>query len=356
MREEALDLFLILVDVSYPADLRTDCAEELDTLIAGPKNPVRDQLESVLFSAPLPQGTKLAPAKICVPESCATTGTLLTQLEKLQPSIRLVCDTWGAMAEEVLESDQERREADAAFVRTGAFRQFVLAVENGENPGLAGMTLMQSPKLKQRLPASTIRRCVSEWQKSLATMMASSTAKVENEPEPDEYESVESQRITSFNRAEAGKQAQQQIDRIVEQLRAGNLAMATRWTRELVEWHLKYDEGEEYACKSLCNLAIQAQNFGQFDFQLEVTQQAIEIYPQDPQAKNQLAHAWHKRGDFETALTIYEEAAAVHPENVVAKTGRAEVLKATGDYAGALAAYEEAAAVHPENVVAKTGR
>ena len=124
---------------------------------------------------------------------------------------------------------------------------------------------------------------------------------------------------------------------------------------ELLAWQLQFHEGERFACKSLCNVASDAQELGLFQFQLELTEQAISIYQRDSWAWCQLGKARLNCGKLEKAQTAYEQAIRMAPGEVVAKTGLAEVLKAMGRYPEALAAYEQAAQTHPEDVVAKNG-
>jgi tetratricopeptide (TPR) repeat protein len=358
-REDALDLLLILLDADYPADIRTDAAEDLEEVLAG--DGVVTQLEAVMFSAPLPTITNIAKALFFVPESCREVSTLLDRLQKLQAAIRLVHHAWNAIPESALSSELEREQADAAFVRAGAFRTLVNAIDTGRSIDEATIDLMKNEGLTNRLPDHTIRESLMAWKSFLAdsapNMASKRNGRVESE---DEFESDTSvparERIRTFDRDAVGEKAKLQVERITEQIKSGNLGIARRWVEELIAWQLQFHQGEEFACKSLCNLAIRIQGLAQFQLQRELAERAVLIYEHDSWAWSQLGKARLNGGEFEDALAAYKRASEVDPEDVVAKNGRAEVFKALGSYEEALTAYDQACQAHPENVVAKTGR
>ena len=115
-------------------------------------------------------------------------------------------------------------------------------------------------------------------------------------------------------------------------------------------------QGDDYACKSLCNLAIKAQDLGLFQFQLELTERAIELNRDDGWAWCQHGKALLNCNKSQEALRAYDQARLVTPETVVAQNGRAEVLKAMGKFSEALEAYDQVRREHPEDVVAQNGR
>jgi tetratricopeptide (TPR) repeat protein len=357
-REQALDLILILLDRDYPADIRTDAALDLEETLLDSR--VAHQLEAVMFSAPLPAGTNVAGAIVCTPATCPRVRGFLDRLQKFQPVIRWVRHAGDEAAGVELASATERHEADTACVRAGVHRTLVEAIDSGASLDAALVGLMTNPVLARLLPRHTIQRLFGAWKRFLIESGVVTVAPRRygaadtDQDASDDW--VAEDRIDRFDRTATGQQARQQVARIMEQVKAGNIDTARRWVEQLIAWHLQYHQGEQFACKSLCNLAIGVQEIGCFALQRELTERAVSLYERDFWAWCQLGKARLNCGDFAEALTAYEQAAAAHPGDAVPKNGRAEVLKSMGRYAEALTAYEEATAVHPEDVVAKTGR
>ncbi|TVS19765.1 MAG: tetratricopeptide repeat protein, partial [Planctomycetaceae bacterium] len=357
-REQALDLVLILLDRSYPTDIRVDAASELEGTLLDLR--VAEQLESILYSAPLPSGTDVSEAKLFLSKRWARVRRLLDRLQTFQPIIRWVRQAGDEAIETTMSSVSERHDADAACVRAGVYRMLAEAVDNGTNLDEVLVGLMANSVLARLLPQHAIRHLLTAWKRFLLESGAVTVPlRRYNAAEDEQDESddlVAKERIDRFDRIATGELAQQYVARILEQVKAGNLATARRWVEQLIAWHLRYHQGEQFACKSLCNLAVGIQEVGRFAFQQELTERAVSLYDRDVRAWCQLGKARLNCGSFSAALIAYERASVAHPESVVTKTGRAEVLKAMGRYDEALKAYEQAGAAHPDDVVTKTGR
>ncbi len=354
-REQSLDCWQILLDAEYPTDIRSDAAADLAELLIDAS--VAEQLESVIFSAPLPSVTDILGAQTCVRSVDSAVSDGLQRLRQLQPTVRAVRETWNTAAESKL-TDREREEADAACVRAGAFRTIVLAVDDKHRLGSAFLPLFNHPVLKSRLSEHTIRQLLLAWQSSLAELgfdrPQHNELIVGQEDWEEDAEQTPKAVRSGFDRRAAGEQAQQQVLRIAEQIKAGNLTTARRWVGDLITWQTELHQGNQFASKSLCNLAIRAQELGHFRFQLELAQRATELANDDAWAWCQVGKARLNCGKFGEALKAYR-IADQFGEVVVAKTGAAEVLKAMGRFPEALDAYQQAQAAHPEDVVAKNG-
>ncbi len=363
-REQALDLAVTLLESDYDEDIRREAAEELDERLAD--DAVAQSLDSIMFSSPLPRGTAVAGAQAVVPTHCHHAARWLERLRQLQPLIRLVHDVWTSLPDEVLPSS-DRDEAEAACVRVGAFRRLVLAMEADSDLGGVFVSLMLDPVLSRRLPSSLLRRLVPAWQAELRNSRLTprevpAQLETENEKAFDTHIEPAPFRPArpgkggrSFDRVAAGAEANERVAQIAAQLKAGNLTAARAWVDALVQWHRTMYQGDSYACKSLCNLAIKAQELDLFRFQLELTERAIELNRDDGWAWCQHGQALLNCNKSQEALRAYDQA-CLFTSDSVAQTGRAEVLKAMGKFPEALEAYDEVRRDHPDDVVAQTGR
>lgn len=161
-REQALDCLLILLERDYPEDIRTDAAVDLAELLS--EASVAEQLEAVMYSAPLPRGTDLPGAVACA-HAQLELRCWLERLGQLQATIRGVRETWIAAASAL--SDRDRDDADAATVRCGAYRDLVLAIDGGQVISQAIVRLLTRPELTQRLPQHIVRTLFLGWQAEL---------------------------------------------------------------------------------------------------------------------------------------------------------------------------------------------
>ena len=179
-REQALDVVLILLDRSYSNKTRKEAAVDLANLLRDDE--VLAALEAVMFSTPLPKGldvsetlTFLKTAGGTVADNLTeTTETWLRRLSQLQPTIRVVHDSFKIQTEQGI-APAELAEADAAFVRTGVFRDFVLGIHSGLSPKELADSKLNDPLLRMRLPDQRLTSIFRHWTPSLLKTFGEST-------------------------------------------------------------------------------------------------------------------------------------------------------------------------------------
>ncbi|MDT5269405.1 MAG: hypothetical protein QOH49_1591 [Acidobacteriota bacterium] len=351
----ALDLALILFDPELTDDLRDDAAEELERLLS--EQPVADYLENVLYARPLPTSTDLAGALARytdgrLPKLSAT----LQILEGYQPSIRAVRAAWDNLLAQLFGGEQQKADFQHAAVREGLFRQLVIEAARGPHARL-GDFILRSLTNRSITTLGHHREVIQNWTSPFHTHAAAPHITQEDEDFPDEASSTRRDRRRRRKRGSAGEELnklQGQLDLIVAAMRQRNLALARKITDEVIDYQLKTTKPIR-AAKTLCNLATEAKALGIYSLQLELTERAIQIAPDDGWSWAQYADALLKVQRSTEALKAYEQAESFGA-GVVAKSGRAETLRAMGRLSEALAAYDTAMAQHPEDVVAKRGR
>jgi tetratricopeptide (TPR) repeat protein len=346
---EALQLALILLDPEMPGEIRTEAAEELDGLLA--KEEYREGLERVLYAHPFPSEADLSGALAHSEGHSPRVQNLLYQLVDLQPSIAEVRSAWTDLPNTLFVNPAERQRFQAALVREGLFRELVLVRKAGTSVESFLVTALIHPvprKFQGYRPA--MQAWVAPFRRQART-----TERREQALEVAEEVAVPGrERRLSFDRKTALNKVDAQKKSIVNAMQAGDLGRVREYVSSLVEYNLAYG-GEEYAAKSLCDLAMKAKDLGLTELQLELTQKSVEVKPDDGWAWAQHGDALLTNGLHDSALDAFANATSFG--NLAAgNSGQAEVMRSLGRFAEALAAYDSVIERFPENVVARTGR
>jgi hypothetical protein len=124
VQADALHLALILLDPELPHDVRRDAADELAELLE--IEDVREHVEGVLLSHPLPREADPTGALYCCPGRAAASRKLLLRLQSLQSKVHDVFLAWERISVRTFGEERDRAFALATAVREGFFRQAVL--------------------------------------------------------------------------------------------------------------------------------------------------------------------------------------------------------------------------------------
>jgi hypothetical protein len=157
--EAGLDLSLVLLDPGMPSIIRERAAGELDMSLASPG--VECGLQAVLFAKPLPASADLEGALRSADTQKATvTRTMLGELMRLQPEIRSVRGEWEKVPDSTFGGEQERRHCELQLVRSGVFRDLVLALHSRASVDDVLFASFQEPSVA---PLSNCRAILSSW-------------------------------------------------------------------------------------------------------------------------------------------------------------------------------------------------
>ena len=391
----ALDLALILLDPELTGDVRADAANELERLLADES--VGEYLENILYGRPLPASSDMAGAlSRCGGGRLPNLSAALQILEAYQPSIREVSAAWDALPASLFDDDGQRAEFRRLAVHEGLFRQLATEVANGPRGRVDQFMLraLLNPDVKAQ---RNYRAVLQQWTTPFRPQATAPQVRheVEDFLEETSLKRRKGRRRRKRKTAEEElNKLQGQFDLITAAMKRRDLAFdrkitfARKITDEIIDYQLQTAR-PIHAAKTLCNLATEAKSLGIYQLQLEFTERAIQIAPDDGwswaqyadalhsgqrlrealmayeqsyafghgiSAKTGLANVLKALGRFDEALVTYEEASAVDPQNIYAKSGRAETLRAMGRLNDALVTYDAVIAEHPEDVVAKNGR
>jgi tetratricopeptide (TPR) repeat protein len=375
LREESLDLTLILLDPELSFETRAEAAALLNHMLLDWD--LRSWLEGVLYGAPLPANADMQGA---LRNARGVNGNaviaMLSRLSDLQPAIGRVQEAWNSVCARYLPSPDAQQEATVLVARNGVFRLAVHAYEgkSSDDFRFAALRVLQ--------PIAEHRRIVEELTSELRLHQADRRVprlRTEDDQTPEH---------APFDRS-VSLEIQRRKDAIVGFMRAARLDLVQRHVNQLVDYQLPFDRRGEYTSKSLCDLAMEAKSLELFELQLELAHRAVSVCYEDgwawaqvgdaflilnkfEEALNAYQHASEfnddaigrrgyalvllRMGRAEESLAAYEDAIRDYPTDAVAQAGRAEVLKSMGRLDDALTAYDTVVREFPSNVVARTGR
>ena len=125
-----------------------------------------------------------------------------------------------------------------------------------------------------------------------------------------------------------------------------------RWAIELAREAAQWEPWNAYTWTTATEAYLAA---GEIASAASLAVDAVELFPDDPVARNGLGDVLKAAGRFEDAEAAYLQAIELFPDNPVARCGLGEVLKAAGRFKDAEAAYLQAIELFPDNPVARNG-
>jgi len=389
---EALDCVLYLLDNRLLPETRDAVALEFEELAAWPE--IVQEVESVLLARPLPASADMDGAIAACERTDAKPATqLFRHWHSLQPTVQAVYDAWLQIPIDRFGDTNQQTIAQGHFIKHGIFADLVRT--DLQPPSLTTFQFSSSAnaQLKHDVPGAV--GIINDWLRLLRGQRHFVDHVAFAEYADFSLESEVEQRTPrqrrGINRREVKDNVDKQKRLIVDAIRSNDSQRAKRITKELIQYQLAND-GKRFVGKSLCDLAMDAQQLGHSQMQYWLTAQAVESVPDDGWswaqhgksllnlrqfadaeiafqnavdfgdgetirvAKCGRAEVLKAQGNLSGSLAAFDEVIAAHPGDVVAKNGRAEVLKAQGHLSGSLAAFDEVIAVDPGDVVAKTGR
>jgi hypothetical protein len=122
-RERALHFALVLIDGAWTTERRRSAAADLESLLSESEAELRDYIQNVLYSLPLPAPAAVQSALLLAPGE--RTRDLLGSLVRAQNDIREMRKAWEAAIQAQIENPEDRAFARARAVRAGLFRLVV---------------------------------------------------------------------------------------------------------------------------------------------------------------------------------------------------------------------------------------
>ena len=336
-------------------ETRSEAAEALEELFTDVA--FQHYVENILYAKPLPASADINGALQChlqAPAVCA----IINRLAEHQTVIRLICDAWEAIPEALFGSQEERDFFRSTLMKEGLFHRLTTAWMKQQPVDLIiAHCLLNS--IVRTLPNH--RNIIQAWIAPFAKERISATVEAVIEKEAVtgrtfKYYNGKKRKKEhhSFDRTRKFEKVKTQKQQIQNAMQSHDFERVWRYVDALIEYHLETSD-KHLAAKSICDLAMEAKHLGMFLVQLELTEKAIELSPDDGWSWAQHGDALLENGHYSKAIAAYQQAEN-YGNDIIGQNGRAGVLKAMNRLPEALDAYDIVIAEHSENVVAKNGR
>lgn len=134
--------------------------------------------------------------------------------------------------------------------------------------------------------------------------------------------------------------AMHQINAISTAVAEGKDEKAKKFLNDLLKAQTAYSGDEDYAVKSLCNIAQQCAEMFRTDFEYECLQTAVHIKPSDAWTIIQLADHFKRVGNFDEAIKCLRELEETGDQRI-ARSSLADVYVHMGRFEDAFRVYEQ---------------
>lgn len=380
-KDSALRLFEIALDPNLDDSLAGESIDVLNSLLND-----QDTYEFICnYVYAIPYGVAVEKGKISQFHRFQTAWNLIEKVIDAQDSIKRVRDAWKSCAISAFQESRDAKEAEYDLVECGAFKLIAEHLTHSNNISSVLFDLHYSAKriVNHR---EIIRLWLAEAgidTSSVKQHVSYNLASISQEEGEIAEQSAPTGRLATHSDSVRFENVQAQKAAIVERLKRGDLPMAKRFARELVADQVQAGDAE-FGAKTLCSLAQEAKAIGDVSLQLEWTEQATKVFPDDPWPFGQVADILVALFRYDEAREYYDaarvkgderygrfgrarlELVTGHPETaheefkrlanefpnhadaVYAWVGIGDALKATGKLVDALAAYDRAAERFPD--------
>jgi tetratricopeptide (TPR) repeat protein len=263
-------------------------------------------------------------------------ASLLDELRELQPLIKKLTDHWlGTDASDYSQLPVPKEEVWRTIVETSTIKQLLTA--GGKSKFTSEWSNlafnMQTPQ--SRIGVITLGQKLAE--RLFPHEQVQDVAPDSSWNETDLESGDQREEVVSTH--EAFERVKKQIAAIAESVSQGNDAKAEKFLRDLIDEQTSFSRGENFAVKSLCNIAQQCAEMFRMDFEKICLDEAQRLLPTDSWTKIQYGDHLKRIGRYDEALEILDKITQSQDEPV-AESAVADVFSQKGDYETAIERYK----------------
>lgn len=302
-KNRSLILFLMLIDENEPEDIKESIPPVLESLVTDTK--VRDYLQSVMISIPLPSGTSVQGALLISKQQQHLTR-LLEIVEDAQQHLIRMLSCLQELPRELFSSPGDVEEIQTLLASSGAIANAAIGMSARADKFSLVRAKFDAFKSAETSDIVNVRRIISAWfdligaprNQKFNVGVSKHQSDFDHKEEP--HKKTDQKPTNRSSDYEAFVSATAQIDEIKAQLRQLNFPRARKFMEELKFAQVKANE-LEFASKSLCNIASYACDVYQYSFALEASREAVSVNSEDGRAWSQLADTLIHLGKFDEA-------------------------------------------------------
>lgn len=288
-----------------------------------------------LLVAPLKDpSSPIALSKSALSYNFSAVASVLEELADLQQLLCRLTDLWLGLSQTMFSQLYESREVIwKTLVEKHGIRRLLGAANSHD-------FTTQWNLLTFHFPSSPSRSGLAKIGRELSLLLFPGT--VHKEPirlTPRTESAPRDQLKQTTNIAQAFERAQKQIVAIAQAVSKGHDMKAEKYLRELIQEQTSFSGGENYAVKSLCNIAQRCADMFRTDFEVICIEEALQLSRFDPWTLVQYGDYLKRIGSYDEAVKIFRQAEELG-ERQVALSCIADVYSHQGEYAKAISTYE----------------
>jgi len=290
-----------------------------------------------LLVAPLahPQ-SPVAPAKHALSYGLSAVASILDELVDLQPLLHRLTDLWLSLEQESFSNIAESREMIWATLVEQCRMKLLLKANSGQ--GFSAKWNLLAFQFSD--PHTRIGIRVLGDKLSSKLFPSKSRGERLTITPMKEFEAARSdEEKYGSDDHEAYARVAKQIVAIAQAVSKGQDAKAEKFLRELIQQQTSISGGENYAVKSLCNIAKRCADMFRTDFEVICLDKALELNPHDSWALIQQGDHLKRVGNYEEALKALRDAQQFG-ESTVGISSEADVYSHKGDFTRAIYTYK----------------
>jgi tetratricopeptide (TPR) repeat protein len=305
-----------------------------EILVSGlSSNKVLDQLLVAPLAEPSSTSTL---AKSALSNGLSTVAAILDELMELQPILNRLTDLWLCLEESSFIDIVESREVIwATIVNKCEMNRLLKAANKQEFKAKWNLLAFHFTTPKTR---SEVCKIGEELSRRL--FPGCSEEEIIKEDITEEAIPAHSNQLEPVIKSrKVYEKVRKQIIAIAQAVSEGRDSRAEKFLRQLVQEQISFSGGEDYAVKSLCNIAQQCADMFRMDFEAICLKEALRLQSYDPWTLIQYGDHLKRLGKYDEALKFFKEAEQFG-EGDIAKSSIADVYSQQSEYKIALQIYE----------------
>lgn len=347
-KDRALHLTIIALDGNGSIEIQLEALELMEELFSSLE--VMDSVAWHFYSNVMPENNNFT---LCLANAkhkgyrCAE--KFLSELILHQQDIKDGCKAWDDIPVTLFASEEDKARFRRILVAQGAFYSLIAESNN------SGIALLQLYTNKNVIGLRNSRTIIQEWVKPFSESIVRKPLGLPEEIEQDLEDRVRNvaYHTDSLNGYGRKQNVDKQKFKIKELIQAGDEERAVAYTQALVDSQ-RHSGKPEHIAKSLCDLAMHAKNFQNYELQLKFAKWAVNEVSTDAWSQAQLGDAYRIAGSYPEAVKHYQIAMALGEERV-ALNGKAETFKDSGDLTSAIEVFGQCTTQFPNDVVGYNG-
>ncbi|MCA0247154.1 MAG: tetratricopeptide repeat protein [Proteobacteria bacterium] len=220
-------------------------------------------------------------------------------------TLEVVSHQWSALRDHLFTSDVARKEIRAVCVKAGVFYHLANALRSNSSVDFNRAKFDAALALKG-LPKNL--EIIAQWMGPLKPGMAlkPTRQKFTAEDEDEDYRGADFSKEGKLTPYQRYRRVQDQLPGIQKNLQKLRMDVVRSYANQIVRQQLDQND-DEYAAKTLCNIAQLANDCYQFSYAYELVKRATEVYSADPVAWAMLADANIRLSRYDDAASALEE-------------------------------------------------